>query len=133
MAAHAEARTHTTRHRRHQAAALLPDARCLVKLAILAPAHQLDGRFFTPVQTRIKQLARLPFTRGGTAMRDDEIEYISGPYFPVEIHVLAQRLEIGLNGARRCSRRSRRAVETVAHHTAYPQRRIVNAYNLAGK
>merc|ERR1711969_457187 len=90
MAAHTEARTHATWHGRHQAAALLPDARCLVKLAILAPAHQLDGRLFAPVQARIKQLACLSFARGGTAMRNDEIECISGPDFPVEVHVLAQ-------------------------------------------
>ena len=133
MAPHAEARGGAARNGGHQPAALFPDTRGFVEFAIGAPAHQLNAWLFVAVEPGIEQLPRLPFARSGAAMRDDEIERVACAYIAVEIHILAECLEIGLNCTRRGTRGARRAIKAVAHRTANTQRGIIDADDLLGQ
>ena len=133
MAPHAEARGGAPRNGGHQPAALFADTRGFVEFAIGAPAHQLHARLFAPVEPGIEQLPRLPFAGGGAAMRDDEIERVARAYIAVEIHILTERLEIGLNCTRRGTSGAGRAIKAVAHRTANTQRGIVDADDLLGQ
>ena len=130
MAPHAEARGGAARNGGHQPAALFADTRGFVEFAVCAPAHQLHARLFAPVEPGIEQLPRLPFAGGGAAMRDDEIERVARAYIAVEIHILTERLEIGLHCARRGACSAGRAIKAVAHRTANTQRGIVDADDL---
>ena len=66
-------------------------------------------------------------------MRDDEVERIARTHVAIEVHILTERLEIGLHGAGGCPRGARRAVEAAADGAADPQRRLVHANHFLGQ
>ena len=86
----------------------------------------MHARRLSPLEPGIEQLARLPFARGGAAMGEDEIERVTRTNVAIEVHILAQRLEIGLDRTGRCARGTRRAIEAVTDGAADAQRRFID-------
>ena len=122
----AEARGHPARHGGDEAGPLFANAGCLEELPVPAPAHQLHPGLLVPLHARIKQGARLAFAGGGTAVLYDDVERVVRAQ-AAHVDLLAQRLEIGLDGAGRGPRRTGGAVKAGSDHAADTQWRFIDA------